>query len=127
MEDQFTSSQSSQEVPPVPPMPQQGEYSNNLPPLKPSNWLWQSIFATILCCNVLGIVGIVNAAKVDTLYQNGRYNEAEEAAKRARTWTLVAMAIGVVYVISWIVMFSSGDFMSTLEGIMEGGASGYNF
>lgn len=121
MEDQYTSNQTP------PPVPQQESYTDDIPPLKPNNWLWQSIVATILCCNILGVIGVVYAAKVDTLYHNFKYEEAEKAAKNARTWTLVAIALGLVYIISWSAMLISGDFMSTFESLMEGGASGYNF
>ena len=98
-----------------------------IPPLKPNNWLWQSIVATLFCCIPFGIVGIVYAAKVDVLYFNGRYQEAEVAARSARTWTLVAFIIGVVTFIGWISFFSTGNMSGYMEKIIENSASGYNF
>ncbi|MDD3908805.1 MAG: CD225/dispanin family protein, partial [Proteiniphilum sp.] len=74
--------------PPIP--PQQENYADNIPPLKPGNWLWQSILATVFCCIPFGIVGIVYAAKVDSLYFNGMYAESERAAQKAKMWTLIA-------------------------------------
>ncbi len=121
MEDQYISNQ----TPPA--VPNQEAFSDHIPPLKPNNWLWQSIVATILCCNVLGVIGVVYAAKVDTLYYNSKYEEAEKAAKSAKTWTLIALAVGVIYLVSWGIMFTTGDFMSTMESIIENNASGYNF
>ena len=42
----------------------------------PKTWMVESILVTILCCLPLGIVGIVNAAKVNSLYSAGKYDEA---------------------------------------------------
>lgn len=120
MENQYTS-----QTPPA--IPEQKSYTDDIPPLKPNNWLWQSILATILCCNVLGVIGVVYAAKVDALYNGANYAEAEKAAKSAKTWTLVALSIGLIYIISWVVMFSNEDMMSAMKSVLENNASGYNF
>jgi len=100
---------------------------DEIPPLKPANWLWQSIVATILCCLPIGIVGIIYAARVDSLYYNRKYVEAEAFAKKAKTWTLVAVVLGVVYLIIWSVLLASGNMPGYLENIIENNASGYNF
>jgi len=64
-----------------PPVPEQkAERMEEIPPLKPNNWLWQSIVVTLFCCVPFGIVGIVYAAKVDVLYFNGRYQDAEASS-----------------------------------------------
>lgn len=42
--------------------------SRNYQPAKPYNYLALAIVCTILCCLPLGIVGIVKANKVNTLY-----------------------------------------------------------
>ena len=118
-------------IPPeVPPTTPQGTHIPNessIPPLKPSNWLWQSIVATILCCLPFGIVGIVFAARVDSLYYNRRYAEAEASAKKAKTWTLVAVGAGLIYLVIWIILMLTGSMPGYLENIMDNNASGYNF
>ena len=111
-----------------PPIPSQNvNHEEDIPPLKPSNWLWQSIVATILCCLPFGIVGIVYAARVNSLYYNRSYDEAEKAAKNAKNWTIAAFVAGLIYLIIWIMMFSSGNLPSAMENIIENNASGYNF
>lgn len=100
---------------------------SDIPPLKPNNWLWQSILATLLCCIIFGVVGIVYASRVDSLYYRGMYAEAEQSAKKARMWTLLAVAGGVVYLIAWIIMMSTGVMPQFMENIIENNASGYNF
>lgn len=118
-------------VPPAIPVPpsESGYISQNddIPPLKPSNWLWQSIVATVLCCLPFGIVGIVFATRVDSLYYNKRYAEAEAASRKAKTWTLVAVVAGILYLVFWIVSMYTGNMPSYLENIIENNASGYNF
>lgn len=119
-----------QDSPQPPPPPLTSRHLNqeeDIPPLKPNNWLWQSIVATLFCCNVLGIVGIVYAARVDVLYYNKKYSEAEKNAKNAKTWTIIAFVLGLISIILWVVMMSTGNMPSYLEEIIENNASGYNF
>ena len=100
---------------------------DEIPPLKPSNWLWQSIVATILCCLPFGIVGIIFAVKVDSLYFKGQYAESEKMAQKAKMWTLVAFGVGLVYIIFWVIMAYHGNLEEYMQNIIERGASGYNF
>ncbi len=127
MEDQMNNHEREipQSLPPVPPtIP---DVHDEIPPLKPSNWLWQSIIATVLCCIPFGIVGIVYAAKVDSYYFNGRYAEAERAAGKAKMWTILAIGAGLLYIIIWGLLLTTGQLPDTMEQIIENNASGYNF
>lgn len=90
--------------------------SPSAPPM-PKTWMVESILATILpflLCScifsLLGIVGIVNASKVESLYRSGAYNEAQEASRQAKLWTKVAMWIGIGWVILFILLIV-GFFM----------------
>lgn len=58
-------------------------------------WLWQSIVATILCCQPPGIVGIVFAAQANAAKNIGDVATAQDKARLARIWTLVAVGIVV--------------------------------
>ena len=73
---------------------QQGYQYGNQAPMKPSNNLVWGILTTICCCLPFGIVSIVYAAKVDSLYYAGRYEEARTAARKAGTWAVVAAIVG---------------------------------
>lgn len=123
MEDQYLT------PPPVSPLDESPAQAptDDIPPLKPSNWLWQSILATLFCCIVFGVVGIVYAARVDSLYFNGRYDEAEQAAKKAKMWTLIAVVTGLVYIAVWVSLLLSGNLPEYMENFIENNASGYNF
>lgn len=125
MEDQFEkrAEDHASIPPPLPPV----QEIDAVPPMKPNNWLWQSIVATVLCCLPFGVVAIVYAVRVDSLYFNGQYADAEKAAKRAKVWTLLAFAFGVVYLTVSLVMLYMGVLPSSVEHIIENNASGYNF
>jgi len=65
-----------------------------LPHIK--NYLVESILCTICCCLPFGIPGIVFAAQVDNKLKNGDVEGAQEASKKAKTWTLVSFITGLV-------------------------------
>ena len=83
-------------APTVGPVPPQAPPSNNM--------VW-AIISTVLCCLPAGIVAIVYAAKVNTLWAAGQYQEAIKAAAQARTWAIASAVVGVVV---GVVYFASG-------------------
>ncbi len=66
-----------------------------LPP-KPDNNLVLAIVTTICCCLPFGIVAIIKAANVNSLYMAGQYDLAVASAAEAKKWALIGIAIGVV-------------------------------
>ena len=70
----------------------------------PKTWMVESILVTILCCLPLGIVGIVNAAKVNSLYSAGKYDEALRASNEAGKWTKIGAGIGLVGILLYIIL-----------------------
>ncbi|MGV8964074.1 MAG: CD225/dispanin family protein [Candidatus Saccharimonadaceae bacterium] len=99
MENQFT--------PPPPPPPPQPHF-----PQRPKTWLVESILVTILCCLPFGIVGIINAAKVNSLYDQGMYDESIRVSKNAKRWTMYGLIAGIIYLIIVIIMMLAGGFSS---------------
>lgn len=89
---------------------QQGQYGQQIPAgFCPTTWLWQSIVVTILCCLPFGIVGIVKASQVESLWRQGRQLEAERASRAAKTWTLWGFGIGLgAMIIYWCFIFGMG-------------------
>ena len=114
--------------PPVPENPFEAKQTEkyDIPPMRPNNWLWQSIVVTILCCSPLAIVGIVYAARVNGLYDSGRFDEAKKAAKIAKIWTLVALALGIIYMIYATIIMMHGDVPTDILP-SDGGPSIYNY
>ncbi len=71
-------------------------------------WLWQSIVATLLCCLPLGVVGIVFAAQAQSAINVGNLDEARAKANTAKTMTLIAVGIGLVGILVWLLFFVVG-------------------
>ena len=87
----------------------------HVPSQAPKNWLVESILVTILCCLPFGIVGIVNAARVDSKFQQGDYYGAEKASKDAGKWTKIGFFVGIgfyllyaIYMVAMIVIGIGG-------------------
>jgi hypothetical protein len=92
-----------------------GDLLQSLTPRKIDNHLVLAILVTALCCLPFGIVGIVYAAQVNGRALSGDLAGAEESARRARTWSLWGLGLGLtVYVI--YVLFA-------LIGVMSGAAA----
>lgn len=79
---------------------------------KPHNNLVWGIVTTILCCLPLGVVSIVKATKVDTLWLQGDFAGAQKAADEAKQWAMYALFGGIAYVIVIVVMLAAGVTMS---------------
>ena len=79
--------------------------------VQPKTWLVESILVTLFCCLPFGIVGIVNAAKVNSLYASGNIEAAQQASATAAKWTKLGFIVGIVviivYAISYGVMLKS--------------------
>lgn len=83
--------------------PQQGYQSGMQPPYKPSSNLVWGILTTILCCLPFGIVSIVYASKVDSLWYAGNFDAAQDSAKKAGQWAMWAAIIGFLVIAAYFV------------------------
>ncbi|MDR0982567.1 MAG: CD225/dispanin family protein [Culturomica sp.] len=78
----------------------------------PKTWLVESILATLFCCLPFGIVGIVNAARVETRFYAGDFEGARRASVNAGRWTLVSVLCSVIVVIIYLAIFGFAVFSS---------------
>ncbi|WP_347921691.1 CD225/dispanin family protein [Pontimicrobium sp. SW4] len=85
-------------------------------PPRPDSYLALAIISTIICCLPLGIVSIVYATKVNSLYADGNYDEAIRASKNAKTWGLVSVAVAVVGFLIYILIFGVALFGAMSNG-----------
>lgn len=69
----------------------------------PKTWLTESILVTIFCCLPFGIVGIINASKVSSLFAQGKYLEAEMRSANAKKWVKIAFIIGLIWILISII------------------------
>lgn len=84
-------------------------YIDNTTRQPPKTWLVESILATLFCCLPLGVVGIVNASKVESRFDAGDFEGANKASADAGTWTKWSFGIGIVGgIIYFIVMLIVG-------------------
>ncbi|MGR7814056.1 CD225/dispanin family protein [Lacinutrix undariae] len=79
-------------------------------PQRPSNYLALAIISTVMCCLPSGIVSIVYSSKVNTLYEDGRYEEAERASKNAKTWGIVSIVVAAVGILLYLLIFGIAMF-----------------
>ena len=63
---------------------------------KPKNYMVWAILATLFCCLPLGIWSIVCANKVNKAWEQGDYAGAQEASRKARTWVIISIILGLV-------------------------------
>ena len=82
----------------------------------PKNWLVESILVTLFCCLPFGIVGIVNAASVNSKYAAGDYAGAQQSSVAAGKWTKIGFFIGI----GVGVLYAIAMFMGIGSGIMAG-------
>lgn len=75
---------------------------------RPNNYLILAIFTTICCCLPLGIVGIVYASKVNSLYTMGQYDAAVEASNNAKKWSLIGIGCSVAIYVIYIILIVAG-------------------
>ncbi|MCM1300360.1 MAG: CD225/dispanin family protein [Alistipes senegalensis] len=85
------------------------------PRKKPENCLVWAILSTVLCCLPFGIVSIVYASKVDSEWMVGHFDEAEDAAKKARTWAIVSAASALFFWVIYIVVIVGLAFFVASE------------
>jgi hypothetical protein len=86
-----------------------GAPSQNVAPPMPDNYLVWAILTTILCCLPLGIVSILNASKVSSLYASGDYEGAQKASADAKKWAMWgAIGGGIGIVLYLVLMFALG-------------------
>lgn len=87
--------------------------------MKPNNNMALAIFTTICCCLPLGIVAIIKANSVDSLYAMKQYAEANMAANDAKKWSIIGIVSSLVVCIVYILFFGG---LAALGGLasMEG-------
>ncbi|MCM1164150.1 MAG: CD225/dispanin family protein [Muribaculaceae bacterium] len=80
----------------------------------PPTYLAWSILTTILCCIPTGIPAIIYSSRVESLWYEGRHDEARHASAKARTWCIVTACIPVVVTILYLMLFGIG-FLGALS------------
>lgn len=80
----------------------------------PKTWLVESILVTLFCCLPFGVVGIINASKVESLYYSGNHEEAERVSAEAKKWTMISLWIGVAIVGLYFLFIILGGILGAI-------------
>lgn len=75
--------------------------------VQPKTYLVESILVTLFCCLPLGIVGIINAAKVSSLFAQGQYETAVAASEAAKKWTKYGAIAGAIVIVVYIILYAT--------------------
>jgi len=73
--------------------------------MKPNSNMALAIFTTVCCCLPLGIVAIIKANSVESLFLQKQYAAAQAAANDAKKWSLIGIVISVVAWLLYILVF----------------------
>ena len=84
---------------------QEQNVQEQMPMMKPDNHMALAIFTTICCCLPLGIVAIVKANSVNSLYMMKQYQAAVMASNEAKKWSMIGIVISLVVWVIYIVFF----------------------
>lgn len=72
-------------------------------PTKPDNNMVWAVLTTLLCCLPAGVYSIIQASKVNGLYNSGQYNEAQQMADDAKKWAIISAVLGfIAFVIGFL-------------------------
>ncbi len=90
----------------------------------PNHLAWAiiaTVLATCLCCplGLLGIVGIVQSNKVNTLLNQGDMEGARRASDSAKTWCWVATALAIIGVLINVGLLATGGMASYVETMQQ--------
>lgn len=79
-----------------------GANQSQAPVPPPNSYLALAIITTILCCMPLGIVSIVHASRVESLYRLGDIAGATYNSQQARKWAFCGIGFSVAF---WVLYF----------------------
>jgi hypothetical protein len=71
----------------------------------PKSWMTESILVTVLCCPPLGILAMLNASKVESLFNMGDIDGAKRHSEGAKKRVIESVIIGIALYILFFVAF----------------------
>lgn len=82
------------------------------PPMPESNMIL-AIFTTVCCCLPLGIVAIIKANSVSSLYATHQYDAAVAAANDAKKWSYIGIGVSLVGCLIYVIAFGGLAMLSS--------------
>lgn len=76
------------------------------PGVKPDNYLVWSIITTAMCCVPFGVIAILKSNEVDSLWNAGKFAEAQALSNKVKNINLITMIVtGAILAIYMIISF----------------------
>jgi len=94
----------------------QPQYTQQPQQPMPKTWMVESILVTLFCCLIFGILGIVKASSVSSLYSAGNYAAAQQASKEAGKWVKWGFWIGFIGIALYIILVVGLGLAGLLTG-----------
>ena len=96
----------SQQPPSYQPQPSYGpQQPYGVQPPMPDTYMVWAVLVTVFCCLPFGIVSIVKASQVSSLYYQGNYAEARAASRAARNWAIASAVSSGAIVLVYVAVF----------------------
>lgn len=96
--------------------PNQGNYGQPQKPVSGTPYMVFAILITLLCCLPFGIAAIVYASKINACQKAGDYAGAQEAAKKARLFSIIGAVGGVLVLVVYIAIGGFALLSSEKDG-----------
>jgi hypothetical protein len=87
--------------------------------MKPNNNMALAIFTTVCCCLPLGIVAIIKANSVESLYLAKQYNAAIMAANEAKKWSYFGIFSSLIIWVIYLLFFGGIAALSGLAALND--------
>lgn len=81
-------------------------------PMMPNNNMILAILTTVCCCLPLGIVAVIKANQVSSLYMAKQYAAAQKSADDAKKWALIGLACGFVFDVLYFIVCGASALMN---------------
>lgn len=78
--------------------------------MKKRDYLVWSILTTLFCCVPFGIVSIVYAAKANSAYDAGNFDEHSRCADKAKIWMILGAVLGLISIVLYAVIQGVGVY-----------------
>lgn len=86
---------------------------NQVQPTMPESNMILAIFTTVCCCLPLGIVAIIKANSVSSLYAMHQYDAAVAAANDAKKWSYIGIGVSLVGCLIYVIAFGGLAMLSS--------------